>query len=184
LPTIITHAIVGVASGLAVSKGKTPKRFWVLSILCTMIPDLDVLTFRIGIQYGDFWGHRGFFHSIFFGLLLGIFISSLFFRQQGVFSKSWLFYTLYFSAITATHGILDAFTNGGLGIALLSPFDNERYFFWATPISVSPLSIKAFLSERGISILKNEVLWVWLPSFFIVFIGKFNFSHKAIKNQG
>jgi len=184
LPTIITHAVVGITAGLSVTKGKAPKLFWALSVLCVMIPDLDVLTFRIGIAYGDFWGHRGFFHSIFFGLLLGIFISSVFFRKDGLFSNSWLFYTLYFSAITASHGILDAFTNGGLGITLLSPFDNERYFFWTTPISVSPLSIKAFWGERGLRILKNEFLWVWLPAVFIAVIGWVNFSHKVIENRG
>jgi hypothetical protein len=29
---------------------------------------------------------------------------------------------------TAGHGLLDAMTNGGLGLAFFSPFDNHRYF--------------------------------------------------------
>jgi inner membrane protein len=29
----------------------------------------------------------------------------------------------------ASHGVLDALTNGGHGIAFFSPFLNERYFF-------------------------------------------------------
>jgi hypothetical protein len=29
---------------------------------------------------------------------------------------------------TASHGVLDATTNGGLGVAFFSPFDNRRYF--------------------------------------------------------
>lgn len=181
MPSAITHAVVGIASGLAVSKGNAPKRFWALSIICAILPDLDVLTFQFGISYGDFWGHRGFFHSIFFAVVLGGIIATIFFRKEGIFSKSWLFYFLYFSVVSSTHGILDAFTNGGLGIALLSPFDNERYFFRATPIYVSPLSIKAFISERGVAVLKNEILWVWLPSICVAAIGKINYTHRAYK---
>jgi inner membrane protein len=184
LPTAITHAVVGVATGVAFSKRHVPKRFWALSIICAMLPDLDVITFRFGIPYGNFWGHRGFFHSLFFAMLLGIFISTVLFRDKGQFSKSWWFYSCYFSAVTATHGILDAFTNGGLGIALLSPFDNERYFFWATPILVSPLSLKAFLSERGIGVLKNEFIWVWLPAIEIAAIGRFSHWRKEFKKSG
>jgi inner membrane protein len=48
-------------------------------------------------------------------------------------------------------------------VALLSPFDLSRYFFPFRPIQVSPLSIQAFLSARGASILASELLWVWLP---------------------
>jgi len=160
-------------------RGRCQSVFGSYPFCCAIAPDFDVLTFKFGIPYSSFWGHRGFFHSLFFALLLGFFISSVFFRKDGFVSKSWLFYTLYFSAITASHGILDAFTNGGLGIALLSPFDNERYFFWATPISVSPLSIKAFLRGRGLDIIKNEFLWIWLPSIFFAVIGKFCFTHGA-----
>jgi inner membrane protein len=65
---------------------------------------------------------------------------------------------------------LDALTNGGNGIALLSPLSNNRYFFPWTPIEVSPLNIKAFLSQRGLIVLTSELLWIWLPCFlFIVF---------------
>ena len=35
-----------------------------------MIPDIDVIGFRFGIHYGDFWGHRGFTHSLVFAALL------------------------------------------------------------------------------------------------------------------
>jgi len=184
LPSALTHAIVGLSSSFAVSEGIPPKRFLALSIVCAMLPDLDVLALKIGIPYGDFWGHRGFVHSIFFAFLVGVVISAVFFRKEGLFSKSFIFYSLYFSIATSSHGILDAFTNGGLGIALLSPFDNIRYFFWSTPISVSPLSLKAFLSNRGVAILKNEIVWVWLPSICIVVIGKLNYSHSIYKNRG
>jgi len=183
LPSAITHAVVGISTGLAISKGKAPKRFWVLSMICPMLADLDVLTFKVGISYASLWGHRGLFHSLFFSALFGFFIATVFFRKYEVFSKGWLVYSLYFSAVTSTHGVLDAFTNGGLGVALLSPFDDKRYFFWATPISVSPLSVKAFFGGRGPGILKNEFMWVWLPSLFMALIGKLSFSHSGLDDR-
>ena len=39
----------------------------------------------------------------------------------------------------ASHGVLDALTDGGPGVAFLAPFDDTRYFFPWRPIRVSPL---------------------------------------------
>jgi len=85
-----------------------------------------------------------------------------------MFSVQWWKFFLYFFILAASHGILDALTNGGNGIALLSPITNERYFFPWTPIEVSPLSIKAFISQRGLTVLISELAWIWVPCFLIV----------------
>ena len=75
---------------------------------------------------------------------------------------------MFFFLLSASHGILDAFTNGGLGIALLSPFESTRYFFPWTPIMVSPIGIKGFLSRWGLLVIKSEPLYIWLPSLLLV----------------
>ena len=67
----------------------------------------------------------------------------------------------------ASHGLLDAMTSSGLGIAFFSPFSNERYFFPWNPIRVSPLSIGRFMSKRGWEVLQSEFVWIWLPSLAI-----------------
>jgi inner membrane protein len=87
----------------------------------------------------------------------------VFFRTEAIFSKRWWRLVFYFFMVTASHGLLDAFTNGGNGIALLSPITNDRYFFPWTPIEVSPLGIKALFSKRGLEVLISELLWVWAP---------------------
>ena len=92
----------------------------------------------------------------------------LFFREGGVLSKRSLFTFLFFFLLTASHGLLDALTDGGLGIALLSPFTNERFFFPWTPIVVSPIGIRGFFSRWGLEVLKSELVWVWLPSLLMV----------------
>jgi inner membrane protein len=170
LPTVITHSAVAVASAKVFGPEEVDKRFWLLSIFCSVIPDADVLAFSLGIPYGHFFGHRGFFHSPFFGLLLGVLLASFFFRTEKTFSKRWWIYLIYFSLLSASHGILDAFTNGGLGIALLSPFDTTRYFFPWRPILVSPIGIAGFLSKWGLMSLKSELFWIWLP-LIILLIG-------------
>jgi inner membrane protein len=70
----------------------------------------------------------------------------------------------YLFLATASHGFLDAMTDGGLGVAFFSPFDNHRYFFPWRPIRVSPIGIGRFFSPRGLDVLQSELLWIWLPA--------------------
>jgi len=181
LPTIITHSGVAVFAGKIFAREQMPVRFWVLSVVCSIIPDADVIAFSLGIPYAHFFGHRGFFHSIFFALILSVFVVLVFFKDHKPASKSWWKYMLYFFVIGASHGILDAFTNGGLGIALLSPFDNTRYFFPWTPIEVSPIGIGVFMSSWGLRVLIWEIIYVWLP--LLVFIVFFGIIRKTFHSQ-
>jgi len=163
MPSVVSHAAVAAAAGIAFAPQGVPARFWPLALACSMLPDADVIAFAFGLPYHHFFGHRGFFHSLCFALILSLIVTAVFFRETPLFSGRWFFYIIFFFLVTASHGILDAFTNGGLGIALFSPFSNERYFFPWTPIAVSPIGIKAFLSARGWSVLQSELMWVWLP---------------------
>ena len=183
MPTPLSHPIVGVAAGHLFSRQKMPARFWILSAVCPVLPDADTIGFYLGVPYESFFGHRGFFHSLFFALLLGLYVVCVFFRKEKIFSKRWWLLSAYFFLITATHGILDAFTNGGLGIALLSPFDTTRYFFPWRPIQVSPLHIRPFLSAWGLRIMANEFLWVWLPSLLVIIVAALIRSKGAKKAQ-
>jgi len=128
-----------------------------------MVPDLDVIGFRLGIPYGDFWGHRGLTHSLVFAVLLASLVLLTGFRM-GVPGLRPFFLWLYFFLTTASHGLLDAMTTGGLGVAFFSPFDNSRYFLPWRPIRVSPISPGRFIAGRGITILGNELLWIWVPA--------------------
>ena len=172
MPSVISHAAVAVAAGVAFAPREVPNHFWPLSLVCSTIADADIIAFSFGIPYLHLFGHRGFFHSPFFGLLTSILFICLFFRDIEIFSKRWCFYFVFFFLLSASHGIFDAFTNGGLGIALLAPFDNTRYFFSWRPIVVSPISIGGFFSKWGLAVIKSELLWVWLPSFIIVVVSK------------
>ena len=117
LPTVISHSIVGLAAASVLPAKSHLLRFWLLSAICPVIPDVDSIAFKFGIPYSHFFGHRGFFHSLLFSLIMGIFVTTVFFRDEPPFTKNWFFLCGYFFLITAAHGILDALTSGGLGIA-------------------------------------------------------------------
>ena len=167
MPTIFTHAAAAVALGKAYARGEMPARFWLLSALCAVLPDADVIGFAFGIRYGDLLGHRGLSHSLAFAAALGLTVALLFFRDERILSRRWWSLACYFGVVTASHGALDALTNGGLGVAFFAPFDHGRYFFPRQPIEVSPIGA-GFFSERGLAVLASEFVWVWLPSLLLV----------------
>lgn len=131
--------------------------------ICGMLPDIDVAGFHFGVQYGNFWGHRGFTHSLIFAVLVSVFLVFVVLRHDNI-GISRFSLGVYLFLATASHAVLDAMTNGGLGVAFFSPFNNTRYFFPWRPIRVSPISANRFFSAHGYAILQNELLWIWLPS--------------------
>ena len=162
MPSALGHAAPALALIPAFHREGIPKRLWVLGVLCAAAPDLDVVAFALGVPYQHALGHRGFWHSLAFAALFAGLVSVAAFPGSGSGvsrGRAWA----YLFLATASHGVLDAFTNGGLGIALLSPFDSTRYFAPFRPIEVSPLGVSAFLSSRGLAVVSSELRWVWLP---------------------
>ncbi|MGH7702890.1 MAG: metal-dependent hydrolase, partial [Gemmatimonadales bacterium] len=47
---------------------------------------------------------------------------------------------------------------------------NARYFLPWTPIRVSPIGISPFFTERGLEVLKSELIWIWLPAGLLALI--------------
>jgi inner membrane protein len=164
MPTVFTHSFFAIALGKIFNGAVMPARFWLLSALCAALPDADVVAFAFGVPYGSMFGHRGFTHSLAFALLLGIVVVAIFFRDAP--NKTAL--VVFFTLATASHGALDALTDGGRGVAFFAPFSNERYFFPFRPIEVSPIGVAEFFSEWGMAVIRSELLWVWLPASLFV----------------
>ncbi len=164
MPTVMTHALVGAGLGTLFTSRKMPATFWLTTAALAMAPDLDVLAFGFGIDYGAPLGHRGFTHSLVFAFLAGCTAAALIQRRVG---GRLLDLSGFFFLVTASHGLLDAFTNGGRGVGFFIPLDNHRYFFPWRPIQVSPIGL-SFFSARGVPVLLSEVLWVWLPTAAVV----------------
>jgi inner membrane protein len=153
------HALVAITAGKSFLK-ESPSKFILWGSICSVFPDLDVFMFNF-VPYEHFLGHRGFFHSLVFCLILALSVDFIFFRRE--ISPARSIRILYFFLCGASHGLLDMMTTGGLGIAIFAPFDNTRYFLPWRPIKVSPIGIAHFLSEKGLRVIRSEFVWIAIP---------------------
>jgi inner membrane protein len=165
MPSIFSHAVVAVALGAAPVSPPSSAGFWVASIVCSILPDIDVIGHAFGTPYASVWGHRGITHSFAFAAVLAAVVATLVFPQVEGLSSQWWGLAAYFFAVTASHPILDAMTNGGLGVAFFAPFENSRYFLPWRPVEVSPIGVRAFFTHRGLAVLQSEFIWIWIPAF-------------------
>jgi inner membrane protein len=152
----VGHIIVGMTAARVAEAPATPGRRWARGALfwslLSLLPDLDVVGFSLGVQYGDEWGHRGATHSLVFSLTLGVAIGLLapWFRRPVVRTGG------IATAVLISHALLDTLTDGGLGCALLWPFDDSRYFAPWNPIPVAPIGL-SFLTPYGLFVSVIEL---------------------------
>jgi inner membrane protein len=177
MPSAFTHAFASISFGRFFS-GKKLFKLFLLGAICAAIPDIDAIGFHMGVPYDSTFGHRGFTHSIVFSILLAIVVMRVFYREEKTTTKNWWLLLTYFFLSTLSHPLLDMLTNGGLGVALFSPFSNERYFWPHHPVKVSPISVEGFFSARGLAVFKSELYWIWLPS-GLVFLVSYLLRRKA-----
>jgi inner membrane protein len=166
MPSAFSHAVAAVALGRAYTTRPLPLRFWILAAGCAMVPDMDVMGKRFGIDYSDPLGHRGLTHSLLFAMILSSFVVLLAFRKpiNGVSRLSLL---VFFFLVTASHGVLDAMVDGTLGVAFFAPLSTARYFLPWRPIVSSPVGW-SFFSSAGVTVLMNEFVWLWVPSIIVI----------------
>ena len=158
MPTIFTHPAVPAAIAVGLGRANISWRLACVAVVASVPPDLDVLSFRLGIPYSHPFGHRGATHSIAFALLLGLCASLLATQLRASVRAVFLFVTL----ATLSHPLLDMLTDGGRGVALFWPFSNARYFFPVQTIEVSTLNVRRFLGPAGVNVLLSEMRWMWL----------------------
>ena len=176
MPTILSHAVAATAVGQWYQNRRLPVKFWLWTAVCALLPDVDVIGFPLGIRYDDMLGHRGLTHSIPFAVVVG-FVAARSCAKSNTLGFGirdsvgiWPLW-MYFTAVIASHGLLDAFTNGGRGVAFFAPFSNHRFFFPWRPIQVSPIGV-GFFSARGLAVLQSELRWILLPSVIIALLAR------------
>jgi len=156
--TVFTHAFVAVAGARIATARPMPRRYWIAAVVLSALPDADYLGHALGVPYAHVLGHRGLSHSLLFAFLAALGTTLLFFRERRVLVGATFF------LLAASHGVLDAMTDAGLGIAFLAPFDDTRFFLPVRPLPTPALSVSAFFGARGVLILGHEVARVWLPA--------------------
>jgi inner membrane protein len=158
--TILSHPAVPLALGYGFSNSVISVRLLAAGVAASILPDVDVIAFEVGIPYESPFGHRGFTHSIAFAALVGLSGVTLYRPLATTRLRGFWFLT----AATVSHPLLDACTNGGLGVALFWPFSVERYFLPWRSILVSPIGIADFLNAYGLAVLQSELVKIWLPA--------------------
>ena len=177
MASAFSHAVAAAALGVVFSRRGWPLRLWVLGAACAVLPDADVIGVPLGIPFGSLFGHRGLSHSLLSAATLAAVVVALSSRRiPGGVSRARLW--LYFFLATTSHGVLDALTNGGPGIAFFAPFDNTRYFFPVRPVVVSPIGVRPFFSEWGLRVIESELIWIWLPC--LIFTGLVVIARRRI----
>jgi len=157
VPTAFTHAIIPFSLAIAAGRERIPPGLLVAGVVASILPDGDVVPLFLGVPYASPFGHRGFTHSLFFAGLVAL-LGALLLRRVP-FPRAFAF--LFLAAVS--HPLLDALTTGGLGVALLAPFSDERFFAPWRFIRVSPLGFSRFFTSRGLLVATSELLCVWLP---------------------
>ncbi len=163
MASAFSHIAIPIGLRLAAGSKKISWRLLLVGLFLSVAPDLDAIAFYFGIPYESQWGHRGFTHSILFAACFAWL--PMFFHRY-LKSSRVVVYLLSFVSMLS-HGILDAMTTGGLGVAFVWPFNDERYFFPWRVIEVSPISVNRFFTERGISVIMSEVGYIWIPTLAI-----------------
>src|SRR5262245_17120635 len=150
MASVISHTAVPIALTMIAGRRRVSTRLLVASVLCSVLPDADGIGFNLGVPYEAPLGHRGLTHSILFALFVGLagVLGHRFLRASPLAAFSML------AASTLSHGVLDAITNGGLGVGFFIPFDLDRYFFSWRPLEVSPMGWASW--SRAVAIARSE----------------------------
>ena len=172
MPSIVAHAVAGAALATAAfSPRAAPRRVWITAAIVAAVPDVDA----IGRPFGNlaieasFGGHRGFTHSVMFALIAGAITTWGFFRiPEGSGLHRRLFLAL--ALAIASHGVLDALSTIGNGVAFWAPFSWTHYEFRWQPLGEIGPGPRG--PERAFDIVANEFFWVGLPSLIVVAIAR------------
>lgn len=153
----IGHIAVGLAAGRACEGHGVTTSPWRLMLGLTalsLLPDADVIAFVLRIPYEAPWGHRGASHSLVFAMAIAAMVALVWPALGRQHSLRW--FGVVFGVV-ASHGLLDALTDGGLGAALLWPVTDARYFAPWRPLPVAPIG-RGLLSMRGLRVMAFETL--------------------------
>lgn len=152
------HVAIGLAAGrLFAARAGAPAPSWRSAVFwsaLSLLPDLDVIGFAARIPYGAPFGHRGASHALLVAAAIGAVAALLAPKARWPALRTGVFV----ATVVGSHGVLDAMTDGGKGIALAWPFSSARMFLPWRPIPVAPVGV-GLLSARGLEVVLTELVY-------------------------
>ncbi|NOT76315.1 MAG: metal-dependent hydrolase [Cyclobacteriaceae bacterium] len=159
----ITHIVLGACIGEAVAGKELGKRAMLLGAIAQSIPDIDFLLSIWLRPVDNLLAHRGFTHSIFFGLIictLAGWIASRYSKGNGITFSRWVF---FFSLEFGIHLLLDGCNNYGVG--WFEPFSHQRIAFNILYVADPFFSVWLGIGFAGLLLLRsdsaNRIKCVW-----------------------
>ena len=177
MPTILSHAALPLIAAWAVGPERIPRKLAVAGAILAVIPDLDVAGRAFGVSAETLLGHRGISHSIGFATLLTM-LTALAVKAPWQRSLPFLF------LCAVSHGLTDMLTDGGKGIALFWPLDDERMFAPFRPIEVSPILLRGFENGKLPLVLLSELIWLIGPAILLALLVRSMTSHHIDLDKG
>ena len=170
MPSIFAHAAAGAALGSALAPAPA-RRVWIAAAVLAALPDVDALGRPFGnLSYETaFGGHRGFTHSVLFAFLAGA-VATLMLSREVASRSADVRLCLALALAIVSHGVLDALSTIGNGVAFWAPFSwTHHEFVWQPLGEIGP-------GPRGptriCAMLANELVWVGLPSLIVVAVAR------------
>ncbi|MEO8413207.1 MAG: metal-dependent hydrolase [Ginsengibacter sp.] len=169
----MTHIALGACIGEAFFKKGFGKKAMLWGSLAQSIPDIDFIASGWLDTPGSLLAHRGFTHSILFGLIIvPIFalVAGKIHRAHNISFRKWI---LFFGTEVFTHLFIDGFNNYGVG--WLEPFSHLRFSFNAIYVadpffSTWPVIAFCMLIILGRYNRKRKFWWkfgVLIPLFYL-----------------
>lgn len=159
----LTHIAIGACIGELFTDRQFGKKALIWGALAQSIPDIDFIsTFWLG-PTEELIAHRGFTHSILFGVLITFFMAvtaERFHRPHDISLRKWMF---FLGTEVAVHLFLDAFNNYGTG--WFEPFSDRRVSFHTLFVVDPVFSIFSGLACLALIFLPSDhrrrIHWAW-----------------------
>lgn len=164
MPSLLGHAVAGLAITHTFSRARLPRRTWILAPLLAVVPDLDWFVGFLDFHKNHILNHRGVAHSLSGALALAALTLLIAYRRDQRTGQLGLCLAL----AALSHGLMDACTAGGVGVALFMPFSDSRWACVWQPIHVAPLPMGREDCYLFLASLRTEAFWIGLPALALV----------------
>lgn len=178
----LTHIILGAAIGEAVLGKKIGRKAMLWGAVADTIPDFDVFASPCVTDAQQLMVHRGVTHSIFFTVLMALFLGWLFSKWQATDGVGWKGWAWLFFWGMFSHIVIDAMTCYGTG--WFEPFSDYRVsfnnIFVADPFYTTPLLVCLIIALIAKNGTPQRIKWnkagLIISSIYLVFT-LFNKNH-------
>lgn len=139
--------------GEAFAGKKLGKQVMLWGAAAHCLPDIDFLASFWLSTPSNLLAHRGFTHSLLFGLLAAPVLALAAYRVHRRQQVNWLKWALFFGSVILLHDVLDTFNNYGVG--WFEPFNHARISFNAIYVADPFFSIWPLSACLALLLLKN-----------------------------